>query len=111
MAITPDGRRLFAIKAAGANTVVVVQIPEDIVKTEIHVQQDPASLVVQANGRHLYVTNQSSNTVSVISVAHNKVEDTVRVGQAPGPVVTQPAHHERAKKHDHDRDRRDDDDD
>jgi YVTN family beta-propeller protein len=54
-----------------------------VVGTPIPVGDSPFLVAVTPDGKHVYVTNLSSNSVSVIDTASNTVAATVPVGSNP----------------------------
>jgi YVTN family beta-propeller protein len=100
IAITPDGRDLYVpyVDFNGTSnppeTVAIIDTTMNSVKT---VLVEPASfdtmltgVCVTPDGKHVYVTNQASNTVSVIDTASNTIVKTVSVGAAPSGVAVTP---------------------
>lgn len=105
LAITPNGRKLFA--TTNIDTIVVVDIPENKIETTITVESGSTTdVAVGRIGHRVYVTNEGRGTVLVISAANDRVEATIPVGRAPSPVATQPARNNRFKNVDDNQDDR-----
>ena len=67
----------------GPSNVVVFDTETRAIVTRIPVEVSPYQTVLSADGRHLFVSNWSSESVSVIDTATNRVVRTLRVGVNP----------------------------
>jgi YVTN family beta-propeller protein len=67
----------------GPSNVVVFDAEKHAIVTRIPVEVTPYQTVLSADGRHLFVSNWSSESVSVIETATNKVVRTLHVGRNP----------------------------
>ena len=68
----------------------VANMTGQFVVTSISVGGDPDGVAVAPDGRHVYVSNQISNTVSVIDTTTNAVLTTIVVGNLPADVAVAP---------------------
>ena len=87
LAITPDGRRLFAACEA-SNSLVVVDVRSGGVVAEIPVGMQPHFVLLSADGARAFVSNRGSDDVSVVDVGSLRVIATIAVGDEPHEMAT-----------------------
>lgn len=86
---TPAGPYAYVPISSGG-TVMVFDVPTEVLVTTINVGQAPFAATVSPNGQFVYVSNSNSNSVSVINPATNTVVATVPVGPIPGGFAITP---------------------
>jgi YVTN family beta-propeller protein len=86
IAFLPSKNILYAANrgtGTGPGTIVAFNAKSREIVTRIPVETTPYQLVLSADGKHLFVSNWSSESVSVIDTASNKVVRTLHVGMNP----------------------------
>lgn len=89
---TPDSRYLYAVnqgyyfKQPTGNTVYRIDIERKKVDEIIPAGDAPHGIVVDKNGRFVYVTNLLSEDVSIIETSTNKEVARVKVGKMPNGI-------------------------
>jgi YVTN family beta-propeller protein len=86
VAYLPSKNILYAANrgtGTGPGTVVAFNSKSREIVTRIPVETTPYQLILSADGKHLFVSNWSSESVSVIDTATNKVVRTLHVGMNP----------------------------
>lgn len=78
------------VPISSGNTVMVFDVPTELLVTTINVGQAPFAATVSPNGQFVYVSNSNSNSVSVINPATNTVVASVPVGPIPGGFAITP---------------------
>ena len=68
----------------------MIDTATNTVVATVAVGSNPIGVAVTPDGKHVYVTNQASQTVSVIATATNTVVATVPVGSNPFGVAVTP---------------------
>lgn len=86
LAISPDGRWLYAI-CERSDELLVVDTQSGTVAKRVAVGHVPRGLAVSADGSRLYVANSWSDTVSIIDAGTLEVEKNVTTGFEPTSVV------------------------
>lgn len=86
---TPTGPYAYVPISSGS-TVMVFNVPSQLLVTTIAVGQAPFAATASPNGQFVYVSNSNSNSVSVINAATNAVVATVPVGPIPGGFAITP---------------------
>jgi YVTN family beta-propeller protein len=86
---TPAGPYAYVPISSG-HTVMVFDVPTELLVTTINVGQAPFAATDSPNGQFVYVSNSNSNSVSVINAATNTVVATVPVGPIPGGFAITP---------------------
>lgn len=93
LAITPDGRHVFAThfsqQETVSNAMSLIDTAANTVTGTIPVKGRSSALAVTPDGRYVYVANESG-TVQVINTATGGVTVTVRVGTSPTGVTIAP---------------------
>jgi YVTN family beta-propeller protein len=89
LAITPDGKTLYAASFGPGNVLAVDTATGDVVAT-IAVGSGPGFIALTPDGKRAYVTNWWSNTVSVLDATTNTVKATIPVGTGPSGVAITP---------------------
>ena len=87
MAISPDGRELYAAGEA-SSTVMVVDTTSREMIDEIAVGHHATDVCFAPDGTRAYVSNRLDDTVSVIDVRSRKMVATIPVGDEPHGVLT-----------------------
>jgi len=87
MALSPDGREIYAACEA-SHTVIVVDVQTLRKVAEIEVGHHPTDVTVSPDGTRAYVSNRLDDTVSVIDVSSRKVTATIAVSDEPHGVLT-----------------------
>ncbi len=82
LAVTPDGRRLYAAENL-THKVAVVDLTTQRVISKIAVGDYPYDCVISTDGRRAYVSNWGSRSLSVIDTSSNQVIGEVRTGDHP----------------------------
>jgi YVTN family beta-propeller protein len=82
VAITPDGRRMYAADR-DVPKVIVFDTTTNVPLAQIPIGNGPLSVAITPDGKHVYATNQIDGTVSVIATATNQVVDTIATGVEP----------------------------
>jgi YVTN family beta-propeller protein len=85
LAVSPDGRRLYAAENL-TNKVAVVDLTNNQVVTKINVGEYPYDCAISNDGRRVYVSNWGSRTLAVIDTATNQVAGTIPVGDHPNDI-------------------------
>jgi len=84
--------RLYAANKGNGNTqalgsVVVFDTDTHQIVTRIAVENTPYQLLLSPDGKHLFVSNWSSESISVIDTETNKVIRSIHVGMNPNDMV------------------------
>ncbi len=87
LAITRDGRRLFAACEA-SNSLIVVDTRSGAVVAEIGVGEQPHFVLLSADDTRAFVSNRGSDDVSVVDVPSLRVIATIGVGDEPHEMTT-----------------------
>jgi YVTN family beta-propeller protein len=87
LAVSADGRRLYAVCEASDSLAVVDTATRRLVG-EIAVGNLPHGICLSPDGGAAYVSNRGADTVSVIDLSAMAVIDTIVVGDEPHGVVT-----------------------
>lgn len=82
VAVTPNGRRLYATDR-DVPKVVVFDTTTNVPVAQIPIGNGPLGLAVSPDGSRVYATNQFDGTVSVISTSTNTVVATIPTGLEP----------------------------
>jgi len=82
VAVTPDGRRLYAADR-DVPKVVVFDTATNVPVAQIPIGNGPLGLAVSPDGSRVYASNQFDGTVSVISTSTNTVTATIPTGIEP----------------------------
>ncbi|HEV8484887.1 MAG TPA: beta-propeller fold lactonase family protein [Blastocatellia bacterium] len=82
LAVTPDGRRLYAAENL-THKVAVVDLTAQRVISKIPVGNYPYDCAISTDGRRVYVSNWGSRSLSVIDTSSNQVIGEVRTGDHP----------------------------
>lgn len=82
VAITPDGRRMYAANR-DVSEVIAFDTNTNVPLAEIPIGNGPISVAVTPDGTRVYATNQFDGTVSVIATATNHVVGTIATGAEP----------------------------
>jgi fibronectin-binding autotransporter adhesin len=88
LAITPDGKTLYASDPFSNNLTVINTVTKAV--STIPLGATSFGLAVTPNGQTLYVANASADTVTVVNTATNTVEETIPVAGAPNGVAVSP---------------------
>jgi len=86
VAFLPSKNILYAANrgtGTGPGTIVAFNSKSRKIVTRIPVDTTPYQLILSGDGKHLFVSNWSSESVSVIDTASNKVVRMVHVGMNP----------------------------
>jgi YVTN family beta-propeller protein len=83
LAISPDESYLYVTCASPAGKVYIIELCNKNIVGSISVGHTPSSVVVNPNGKTLYVCNQFNNNVSVIGLAAKKVITRIPVLREP----------------------------
>lgn len=85
LALSSDGRRLFAVNTPNNSLVVLETTPNMLPVAEIAVGLDPVSVAVQpgTNDRRVWAANFISDNVSVVDVVSGAVLSVIEVGDEP----------------------------
>jgi DNA-binding beta-propeller fold protein YncE len=86
LAVTPDGRTLFAASQTG-NTVTPVSLPAGRAGSPIRAGPNPQALVVTPDGRTLYVASRAG-TVTPVDIATGKIGRPISVPEPSALAVT-----------------------
>jgi YVTN family beta-propeller protein len=90
LAVSPDGRRLYAACEA-SNSLSVVDVGRGTVTAEIPVGIQPHFVLLSADGTRAYVSNRGSDDVSVVDLRALRVVATIAVGDEPHEMATDAA--------------------
>ena len=82
VAITPDGRRMYAADR-DLPKVIVFDTVTNVPIAQIPIGNGPISVAITPDGTRVYATNQFDGTVSVIATATNQVVGTIATGAEP----------------------------
>ena len=82
VAITPDGRRMYAADR-DVPQVIVFDTTTNVPVAQIPIGNGPISVAITPDGTRVYATNQFDGTVSVIATATNQVVGTIPTGVEP----------------------------
>jgi len=82
VAITPDGRRMYAADR-DVPRVIVFDTSTNVPLAQIPIGNGPISVAISPDGTRVYATNQFDGTVSVIATATNQVVGTIATGTEP----------------------------
>lgn len=82
VAITPDGRRMYAADR-DVPKVIVFDTTTNVPLAQIPIGNGPISVAITPDGTRVYATNQFDGTVSVIATATNQVVGTIATGAEP----------------------------
>ena len=85
-----DGKTLY-ISDAAANTVLVFDLSEKRISTQITVGEYPHGLRLSPDGKTLAVANLKGNSVSLINVSNNRELKRIPTGRGPVQVAFTPA--------------------
>jgi YVTN family beta-propeller protein len=85
LAVTPDGKRLFAAENL-THKVAVVDLATQKVITKIAVHEYPYDCIVSADGRRAYVSNWGSQSLSVIDTTSYQIIGEIRTGDHPNDI-------------------------
>ena len=81
--LSSDKKKLF-ISVWGGGKVIVYDIVQQKISSEIVVGHHPNEMLISKNGLYLYVANANDNSVSVINTKTNKVIETLNAALYPG---------------------------
>lgn len=81
VALTPDGRKLYAA-SSGASTVSVIDTATDKVTAYIEVGEDPQGLMVTPNGKRVLVCVSGTDEVVKIDIATDRVVARAKIPKA-----------------------------
>ena len=84
VAVTPDGRRLYAANADAAQVLVIdtaTNVP--LASISVGLPGEHRSLAVSPDGAFVYVTSQSANTLVLIATATNTTVKTIPMDGEP----------------------------
>ena len=82
LAISPDGRFLYAVNS-GTNDVSVIDAWMFTEMGRIRVGMNPQKVAISPDGTKVFVTNKASDTVSIINGTSQSVIGTIPVGRNP----------------------------
>lgn len=85
IAVTPDGKWLYAAENL-SNKVAVVDLASQKVVKKIEVGEYPYDCEIARDGKRLYVSNWGSRSLAVIDTASNSVTATIQVGDHPNDI-------------------------
>ncbi len=85
IAVTPDGKWLYAAENL-TNKVAVVDLASQKVVKKIEVGDHPYDCEMARDGKRLYVSNWGSRSLAVIDTASNSVTATIPVGDHPNDI-------------------------
>ena len=86
LAMSPDGRTLYATTGRGGSVLAVDTEKLEVTGT-VKVGKRPWGIAISPDGRKLYVANGPSNDLSVIDVASMKEVARIPCGQSPWGVT------------------------
>lgn len=89
LAVSADGRRLYATGSEG-NSLLAVDLQEQRFLQEIPVGSQPHGVALARDGRHAYVSNERGNSVSVVDLANGRVTATIPTGADPSGIALTP---------------------
>ena len=78
-----DKKKLY-ISSWGGGKILIYDIAQQKITTEILVGSHPNEMIVSKNGLYLYVANANDNSVSVINTKTNRVIETLNAALYPG---------------------------
>lgn len=91
---TPDNKTLLVAnqgsKDKPGNTVTLIDLPTQMVRTSIQTGAGAHGIVVDTQGRYAYVSNTYANTISAIDLQAGKPVATIPVGMAPNGISIVP---------------------
>lgn len=76
------GRDLYVVNA-GSNSLAIVDVNSQLVRSRIGVGNRPVNIALDESGQRAYVVNQLSGTVSVIDTISRRAVETIRVESQP----------------------------
>jgi len=82
LAISADGRRLYATASDG-NSLLVVDLERRKLSGEIPVGSRPHGVVLSADGRYAYVSNEGDDSISVVDLRAARVTAILSTGDEP----------------------------
>ncbi len=85
IAVTPDGKWLYAAENL-THKVAVVDLASQKVVKKIEVGEYPYDCEMARDGKRLYVSNWGSRSLAVIDTASNSVTATIQVGDHPNDI-------------------------
>ncbi|MGH9802649.1 MAG: beta-propeller fold lactonase family protein [Blastocatellia bacterium] len=85
IAVTPDGKWLYAAENLSHKVAVVDLATQQVVK-KIEVGEYPYDCEITKDGKRLYVSNWGSRSLAVIDTASNAVTATIQVGDHPNDI-------------------------
>ncbi len=85
VAVTPDGRRLYATDRRSSRVSVIDTATNAVIAT-IGLA-GPEGVVISPDGARAYVTTPGSNAVSVLDTATNSLTNVIRVGRGPDRIA------------------------
>ena len=85
IAVTPDGKWLYAAENL-THKVAVVDLASQTVVKKIEVGEYPYDCEIARDGKRLYVSNWGSRSLAVIDTATNSVTATIQVGDHPNDI-------------------------
>lgn len=85
IAITPDGKTLYI--TTGDSIWVVDAHTFKTIGSNIYVGPGPEDIIVDLQGKYVYVAIFGNNTVSIIEVSSNTIIKVINVGTGPGAVA------------------------
>jgi YVTN family beta-propeller protein len=83
LALSPDGRHIFASLGRAKSVAIVDVAKRALVRTIEDVGTRPWGIGVSADGRKLFTANGPSGDVSIVDVESGKTEKRVAVGGSP----------------------------
>ena len=86
LAISPDGKTLYASDPTG-KSLVVLDLAAGGKRAVVALKDVPRGLAISGDGRTLYVAQRRSGTVAVIDAAKKTVTSQIPVGKAPEAVA------------------------
>lgn len=86
IAVTPDGRRLFAVHVLGA-AVSMVDVPSGRVVRTASIDAEPYAALVSGDGRMVFVSSWGGSKVHVFDPATLEARGEVAVGEHPNAMV------------------------
>lgn len=80
--LSPDKKELY-ISLWGGDKILVFDVAQQKITTEIPVGDNPNELQLTKNGQHLFVANANDNSVSVIDIKSRKVMEVLNAALYP----------------------------